>query len=278
MELNHLTDLKAELNKYRPLTKTQIDEINRQKKLEHVWSSNSIEGNTLNRYETATVLETGMTVGGKPIKDYLEVLDLSNAYDYVWDMATKKLPIETIDIRDINRLVTKQTTDRPEEAGVYRAIDVYPNGFPEEKYTNPLDIPQKINDFTDWYNATDNIHPVEKAALAHFKLVSIHPFIDGNGRTSRLLMNFTLMRHGYPIINIMPDKKSRAEYMEVLAESRRTGNADSFVKLVANYEERELRDRLKILKLNNKNLKQAKSESRLKTSTDISKLKNKPKL
>lgn len=267
-DVEELTNLKNEMDKYRPLSKKQMDEINRQKKIEHVWSSNSIEGNTLNEYETESVLETGMTVAGKPIKDYLEVLDLSMAYDYVKDMATNDTPVSVIDIRDINRLVTNKTADRPEDAGVFRSIDVWPNGHADEKYTNPLEIPDEVDKFVSWYNETNFIHPVEKAALAHYKLVSIHPFADGNGRTSRLLMNFTLMRAGYPIINIMPDRASRSEYMESLSESRRSNDSSKFVNLVTSYAREELDERLKILKLNEKNINKAQKQTKLPPNMD----------
>lgn len=200
MEFNEIDRLKTEMDNYRPLSLTEVKEIERQKKMDHIWSSSAIEGNTLTKYETISFLETGLTVSGKPIKDYLEILDLNEAFDFVKELSTQDIQYTLVDIMDINRIATLKTSTSLGEAGKLRRIDVWPNGFPEEKYVSPSKIEDEMKAFLKWYNEDKTLHPVEKAALTHFKLVSIHPFIDGNGRTSRLLMNMELMKHGYPII------------------------------------------------------------------------------
>lgn len=252
MEFNEIDRLKTEMDNYRPLSLTEVKEIERQKKMDHIWSSSAIEGNTLTKYETISFLETGLTVSGKPIKDYLEILDLNEAFDFVKELSTQDIQYTLVDIMDINRIATLKTSTSLGEAGKLRRIDVWPNGFPEEKYVSPSKIEDEMKAFLKWYNEDKTLHPVEKAALTHFKLVSIHPFIDGNGRTSRLLMNMELMKHGYPIINIQPDKESRQEYMEALQVGRNTNDTTKFVKLVSEYVKSELSERIEILKFNQK--------------------------
>lgn len=252
MEFNEIDRLKTEMDNYRPLSLTEVKEIERQKKMDHIWSSSAIEGNTLTKYETISFLETGLTVSGKPIKDYLEILDLNEAFDFVKELSTQDIQYTLVDIMDINRIATLKTSTSLGEAGKLRRIDVWPNGFPEEKYVSPSKIEDEMKYFLKWYNEEKNLHPVEKAALTHFKLVSIHPFIDGNGRTSRLLMNMELMKHGYPIINIQPDKESRQAYMEALQVGRNTNDTTEFVKLVSEYVKSELSERIEILKFNQK--------------------------
>lgn len=252
MEFNEIDRLKTEMDNYRPLSLTEVKEIERQKKMDHIWSSSAIEGNTLTKYETISFLETGLTVSGKPIKDYLEILDLNEAFDFVKELSTQDIQYTLVDIMDINRIATLKTSTSLGEAGKLRRIDVWPNGFPEEKYVSPSKIEDEMKAFLKWYNEDKTLHPVEKAALTHFKLVSIHPFIDGNGRTSRLLMNMELMKHGYPIINIQPDKESRQAYMEALQVGRNTNDTTEFVKLVSDYVKSELSERIDILKFNQK--------------------------
>ncbi|MFK4956370.1 Fic family protein [Lactococcus garvieae] len=252
MEFNEIDRLKTEMDNYRPLSLTEVKEIERQKKMDHIWSSSAIEGNTLTKYETISFLETGLTVSGKPIKDYLEILDLNDAFDFVKELSTQDIQYTLVDIMDINRIATLKTSTTLGEAGKLRRIDVWPNGFPEEKYVSPSKIEDEMKAFLKWYNEDKALHPVEKAALTHFKLVSIHPFIDGNGRTSRLLMNMELMKHGYPIINIQPDKESRQAYMEALQDGRNTNDTTKFVKLVSEYVKSELSERIEILKFNQK--------------------------
>lgn len=278
MEFNEIDRLKTEMDNYRPLSLTEVKEIERQKKMDHIWSSSAIEGNTLTKYETISFLETGLTVSGKPIKDYLEILDLNEAFDFVKELSTQDIQYTLVDIMDINRIATLKTSTSLGEAGKLRRIDVWPNGFPEEKYVSPSKIEDEMKAFLKWYNEDKALHPVEKAALTHFKLVSIHPFIDGNGRTSRLLMNMELMKHGYPIINIQPDKESRQEYMEALQVGRNTNDTTKFVKLVSEYVKSELSERIEILKFNQKeDIKLEKnSQSSIFSSFESKVLDNKP--
>jgi Fic family protein len=243
------------------LTKEQVEAIEREKKIEHVWSSNALEGGTLDKYETASILETGATIHGTPVKDVLETLDLGNAFDFVQELAIGKTELTEEIIQKINQLVTVKTADKVELAGMYRLNNAYPFGVAGVHYTDPFLIRQEMGNLLWWNeNVAKKLHPVEYAALLHQKFVTIHPFTDGNGRTARLLMEFALTSNGFPITNIQPDSATREIYMETLAESQRTGNTESFVELVASYVEQELNERIQIIELNEKNIRDAKEE------------------
>lgn len=244
--------------------KKQVEQLDANIRIEHVWSSNAIEGSTLNRYETASILNTGMTVHGASLRDTMAAVDLNEAYDYMMDLASRKQPLTTVIIRDLNRLVMLKNTDERSQAGAYRVIDVWPNGQEDQPYTAPTEIPFKIQELIDWsQKAVNQLHPVQYAADLHHKFVSIHPFVDGNGRTARLLMNLALSEAGYPVVSIMPDKKSRNEYMEALATSRATGNLIPFEELVADYTISTLKKRINILRQNEKNIEEARQETNL---------------
>lgn len=263
-KLNLLTSLQHKMNQYRPLSKKQVELLEKDVRIEHVWSSNAIEGSTLNRYETASILNTGMTVHGASLKDTMAAVDLNEAYDYMMDLASQKQALTTITIRDLNRLVMLKNTDQHSQAGAYRVINVWPNGQEDRPYTTPTEISFKMQELVEWANkAVDQLHPVQYAADLHQKFVSIHPFVDGNRRTARLLMNFALAGAGYPVISIMPDKKSRNEYMDALAMSRETGNLVPFETLVANYVIATLEKRIAILRQNEKNIAEANKETKL---------------
>lgn len=262
--LNEVSDLKLEMSKYRPLSKTQAEQLEKDIRIEHVWSSNAIEGSTLSRYETASIIDTGMTVHNVPLKDAMAAVDLNQAYDYMMDLVSRKQPLNVTTIRDLNRLVMLKNTDERSEAGAYRAIEVWPNGREDRHYTSPLDIPFKMQELVKWSNVASNEeHPVKYAADLHYRFVSIHPFIDGNGRTARLLMNFALTQSGYLVISIEPDKDSRRKYMEALSNAQDTGDVGPFEKLVATYTKNTLEKRLEILKQNEKNLEMAKKDTML---------------
>lgn len=265
MTFSQLTDLKQKMDRFRPLTKDEIKSIEKEKKFDHVQSSNAIEGSSLTKYETAALLETGLTVHGKPLADHLAAIDLSRAYDYVQELATGKLPLDEIAIRDINRLVTySDDPTKRQAAGQYRQIEVWPNGVPEVHYAKTTEIPNKMYELLEWYHSIeDKEHPVKIAALLHLKFVTIHPFRDGNVRTARLLMNFELVKHGYLIINIQPDKDSRTAYMKALRVAQVKKQNDEFLNLVADYEEFELNDRIQLLTRIEKERKIAAKQTRL---------------
>ena len=258
MDFEKLNQLKQEMDSYRPLTKEQLDGINKHKKIEHVWSSTALEGGTLSKYETASILETGMTVHGVPVKDILETLDLGKAYDHMEELAVGEAALTADDIQDLNRLATVKTVDKIEYAGIYRLAPAYPRGVPGVSYTDYHLIHQAMDNLIWWNDEIGKtLHSVQQAAELHQRFVTIHPFPDGNGRVARLLMNTILTRNGYPIVNIQPDPESRVEYMETLAESQRTGDIEPFIQLVSEYVEKELEERIQVLQTNESNIQKS---------------------
>lgn len=262
--LKQATAKRDEMNKYRPLSKQQAELLEQDIKIEHVWSSNAIEGSSLSRYETASIIDTGMTVHQVPIKDVLAAIDLTQAYDYMMDLAANKQPLTVSTIRDLNRLVMLKNTDDPAQAGAYRVVEVWPQGREDRHYVTPIDIALKVQNLVEWANsAVQILHPVEYAAELHYRFVTIHPFIDGNGRTARLLMNLALTEAGYPVINIQPDKTAGSEYMKALSHAQDTDDLLPFKILVAEYVNKALDKRLDILRLNQKNIEVAALETNL---------------
>lgn len=257
-----LSKLRQELDHYRPLDKQQLKLLDQDIRIEHVWSSNAIEGSKLGRFETEEIINRGMTSGGESVGDILAAIDLNQAYDYMLDLASRDQPLTQIAIRDINKIVLAKSN--PEWGGIYRAVEVHPAGIKFRPYAEPFDIEPEMNDLIEWsHTANKELHPVQYAADLHYKFVTIHPFRDGNGRTARLLMNFALTEKGYPIINIKPDKKSRDEYLNTLLECQKSGNPSAFEELVAHYSEQTLEKRINILKLNEKNIEDAKKQTNL---------------
>jgi len=260
-QLKQLTDLKMQLSGYRPLSEKQVAQLEREIRVEHVWSSNAIEGNRMTMFETRSILDAGMTVHELPIKSVLETLDLGSAYDYMLDLVTRMQPLTQTTIRDLNRIATMKTADTVNEAGVYRAVNVWPNGREDRPYTAPFDIRPAMADLITWSTtAQQQLHPVQYAAELHFRFVTIHPFIDGNGRTARLLMNFALLQAGYPIINVQPEKNSRKAYMAALETGQVNHDSQAFTRLIMTYVTASLTNRLQILKLNQQNINDAQND------------------
>ena len=179
------------------------------------WSSNAIEGNSLTESETKVVLEDGLTVAGKPIRDYYEATGHANAYDSMWTLIDPSYPIREADICNLHRLFYAGVDEA--HAGVYRDQRVFISG---SRFTPPPSekIPGQMRAFVDWLaSAAEELHPVVYAAEAHKRFVFIHPFIDGNGRVSRLLMNLCLLRKGYTLAIVPPIL--RGEYIQLLEKA-----------------------------------------------------------
>ena len=207
--IDHIRDKKKKLDALRPLSPEALANLDAWYDVELTYTSNAIEGNTLTRQETALVLEKGITVRGKPLKDHQEAVDHFDALRFVRELVREQRPISEADIRDIHRLVVAGTLK--DEAGKYSH---YPRRIAGSVAVlpNPATVPALMGEFGQWL-AQAKAGP-ENAIQAHLKLVSVHPFSDGNGRTARLLMNLLLMRAGYPPIIIRPE--DRAEYLDGL--------------------------------------------------------------
>jgi fic family protein len=261
MDTNKLTELRKEIDKYRPLDSDQIRALNKDIRVEHIWSSNAIEGSKIDKFETEAIINKGITIHGESIGDVLSTIDLNEAYDYMLDLASHKQPLSQTTIRDLNRLALAKTD--PEWGGEYRALEVHPAKTDFNPYTEPFDIRPEMDNLIEWSRkAQKEMHPVKYAADLHYKFVTIHPFRDGNGRTARLLMSLALTENGYPVVNIMPDKESREEYMETLLDSQKRHDPTAFEDLVGKYTERTLKKRIQILQLNEKNKEEAREETR----------------
>ena len=190
-----IDSLKNKLDAQRPLSPFVGKNLQEDLILRWTYHSNAIEGNTLTLLETKVVLE-GITVGGKALREHFEALNHRNAIYYVEDIIKKEEPFSEWQIRNIHQLILKNIDD--ENAGRYRQQNVLISGTT----TTPPDytlLNDKMAQFVDWYNTEAYLmHPIERAAKVHANFVGIHPFIDGNGRTSRLLMNLELMKASYP--------------------------------------------------------------------------------
>ena len=221
-------DLKAKLDQHRPLSPAIVRNLHEDLILRWTYHSNAIEGNTLTLLETKVVLE-GITVGGKALREHFEAINHRDAILYVEDIIKKNEPFSEWQIRNIHQLILKNIDD--ENAGRYRQQNVLISGAT----TNPPDytlLNDKMAQFIDWYNTdAHKLHPLERAAKVHADFVGIHPFIDGNGRTSRLLMNLELLKAGYPPSVITVD--NRLAYYEALDQWMAYGNTEPFMNLVA---------------------------------------------
>lgn len=223
-----IDDLKAKLDQHRPLSAAIVKNLHEDLILRWTYHSNAIEGNTLTLLETKVVLE-GITVGGKALREHFEAINHRDAILYVEDIIKKQEPFSEWQIRNIHQLILKNIDD--ENAGRYRQQNVLISGAT----TNPPDhtlLNDKMAQFIDWYNRdAHTLHPIERAAKVHADFVGIHPFIDGNGRTSRLLMNLELMKAGYPpsVITV----ENRLAYYEALDQWMAYGNSEPFNNLVA---------------------------------------------
>lgn len=232
--LTRIEEKKAKLDSLRPLPAAAVSRLKDQFTVEWIYNSNAIEGSTLTLRETQLILETGMTIGGKSLREHFEVINHKDAIEYMESLANQGEPI-TFHVRQIHKLVLSQIDD--ENAGQYRKTQVRIVGaqhVPPESW----DIPHRMADWENWLKDSEKkIHPVELAALAHHRLTEIHPFIDGNGRTARLVMNLILFRHGYPPAIIL--RVNRKQYYGVLMQAD-SGKTEPLVNFVGRAVERSL--------------------------------------
>ncbi|WP_026895841.1 Fic family protein [Clostridiisalibacter paucivorans] len=240
--LKEIEEKKSLLDSKRPLPEYTVKSIRENLLLEWTYNSNAIEGNTLTFKETKVVLE-GITVGGKTLREHLEVINHKEAILYVEEIVKDKEPLSEWQIKNIHRLVLKGIYD--EYAGTYRNQNVIISGV-EHKPPNFLVVPKEMEKLIEWYKTgTQNLHPVERAAYLHGKFIGIHLFVDGNGRTARLLLNLELMKDGYVPIVIQNNK--RIEYYNALDKAHTTNNYNDFIKLVAQEVKRSLDQYLELI-------------------------------
>ena len=225
--LSNIQKKKEQLDAARPLPKHTLRTLQEKLFLEWTYNSNAIEGNTLTLNETKVVLE-GVTVGGKTLREHLEVINHRDAIRYVEEIITNQEPLSEWQIKNLHRLVLKGIDDT--YAGVYREEQVFISGA---KHVPPvaLLIQDKMEDMVDWYqNEGSNLNAIERGAVLHAVFVGIHPFIDGNGRTARILLNLELMKDGYPPVVIKVE--NRLAYYEALDKAHTTNDYCDSISLV----------------------------------------------
>lgn len=221
--LTSIAAKKKRLGELRPVSPKALANLEHYYDIELTYTSNAIEGNTLSPVETTLVIEKGITISGKPLKDYLEALDHYDAIRYVRELARLKTPLTESDVRNLHRLVMQRSA--PEIAGQctdqarYVRTETGRHSFP-----SPAEIPALRGDFAAWLGTAPNTP--EAAFTAHRRLVGIHPFSDGNGRTARLLMNLILIRSGYPPVAVRPE--DRLEYIRSLQQEQAGQGSESF--------------------------------------------------
>jgi Fic family protein len=225
--LSDIEQKKAELDRLRPLSPHALANLEHAYDLELTYTSNAIEGNALTQIETSLVIEKGVTIGGKRLKDHLEAIDHYDAILYVRDIAQRTSRLSEFDVRNLHSLVTRRSdpkiAGRYADAGRYVITDTGRHAFP-----SPAEVPALMGDFSAWLGAAP-ANPAT-AFAAHRRLADIHPFNDGNGRTARLLMNLILIRGGYPPIAVRPE--DRLAYLQALQRAQAGQGDEAFRRLL----------------------------------------------
>jgi Fic family protein len=228
MKISDLTLKKQLLDRFRPLNAALAANLDDWFRVELTYTSNALEGNTLTRLETAIVLEKGLTVGGKTLREHLEATNHANALDVVRRLASGNIrDLNTRNILTIHEIVLRSIDE--EGAGHFRSVPVRISGS-RVILPNPMKVPALMDDFEAWLQSDHGLHPVELAMEAHYRLVTIHPFVDGNGRTARLLMNLILLMGGYPPAIIR--KQQRLAYLSSLEKAQLGGSKADFEAMI----------------------------------------------
>ena len=240
MDYKKLTEKKKKLDKHRPFDTNLVKNLEEWFRIELTYTSNAIEGNTLSRAETALVVEKGLTIGGKSIIEHLEASNHAAALDFIKEqIKLKPSDLKEKDILKIHEIILDRIDK--ENAGIYRRVPVRISGS-AVVLPNPRKVQDLMDEFFKWLKKEDKMHAVELAAEAHYRFVTIHPFIDGNGRTARILMNMILMMKGYPPAIIR--KNDRLAYIKSLEKPQLVnGEGDSkndHFKLIASAVDRSL--------------------------------------
>jgi Fic family protein len=240
-----IDELKKRLDAHRPLPPEAVQNLKAVYRVELTHHSNAIEGNTLTLHETKLVLEEGLTIGGKTLREHFEIINHGEAIDYIEELVEQKVTLTEQVIKDIHSLIMKNIDER--NKGRYRTINVRIAGS-QHQPVHFLKVPERMQDMLDWFHREkERLHPVELAARLHFKFVYIHPFVDGNGRTARLLMNMVLMQKGFPPVILKSEPKKRMAYYEALETASVQGDISPFIRLVAEESKESLQRYLSVL-------------------------------
>ncbi|MBL7893204.1 MAG: Fic family protein [Bacteroidia bacterium] len=243
--LDEIDMLKAEWETIKPLSKAQLHNLGEYFDIAYTYESNRIEGNTLTMQETALVVNKGITIGGRSMREHLEAINHQHAIDYIKDIIHSKYKFDERLVKDIHALVLRGIDN--ENAGRYRDVNVRISGsrhVPSEYYK----LPELMHGYFSYYKRSKKMHPVLLAANMHEKLVTIHPFIDGNGRTARLIMNLILLQNGYTIAIIPGDDKSRFAYYDALEKIQTQEGNTAYILFIARQVKNSLMEFIKAVK------------------------------
>jgi len=245
-KIKDIDRLQEEINKHRPLSSHAVKQIREYYRIGLTYTSNAIEGNSLTETETKIILEDGITIGGKSIREHQEAIGHSEAYDLLFALAKSKTITEK-DIKKLHRAFYYRIDDS--KAGVYRKVPVFISGT-DYIPPRPEEVPDLMKKLCDRIPALKGkYHPVELSALIHGEFVTIHPFVDGNGRTARLLMNLALLQEKYVITLIPP--VLRGEYIDTLKEYNK-GKSRAFVNFISAMVYETQKDYLRLLEALNR--------------------------
>lgn len=233
--LKEIDILKTKLDTYRQFDSYRITQA---LELEYTFESNRIEGNTMTLRETDMVINEGLTISGKSMREHLEAINHHEAIGFIKDLMQRNISLNERDLLSIHNLILRGII--PEDAGRYRKVQVMIKGS-SHMPPQPYMVAKDMEDYFIWYETNKNkLHPVILAAEMHERLVTIHPFIDGNGRTSRLVMNLILLQKGYIIANIKGDYDSHMQYYQTLETAQTKNNKEDFLLFVAQIEKENL--------------------------------------
>jgi Fic family protein len=226
-DFKKLDELKLKLDSFRPLDLSIVKNLHEDLVLRWTYHSNAIEGNTLTLKETKVALE-GITIGGKTLREHFEAINHKDAILFMEDLAQKEERLSEYSIKQIHSLILKNIDD--ENKGKYRTTNVIISGA-EHKPPQSFEVQSKMQEFIKKYNENiTKLHPIELASFMHIEFVKIHPFIDGNGRTSRLLMNLELIKAGFPPVVI--ELEDRLEYYKALDIAHTENDYKPFLELM----------------------------------------------
>lgn len=244
MEFTKIDALTAQIRSMRPLNQSELQRLHEEFMIENTYDSNAIEGNTLTLQETALILQNGITIAEKPLRDHLEAIGHKDAFFYVMELADRKEPLTEHSIKDIHALVLMNDAAN---RGVYRRLPVRIMGAthtPPQPYMVPVEMERLIAEYEEM---KQDKHILEAIGMLHLLFEGIHPFIDGNGRTGRLILNLELIKAGMLPINIK--FTDRRKHYNCFEEYYQNGNAEAMIQMITEYEIEALENRIAILSM-----------------------------
>lgn len=241
--LAQIDHLKQRISQLRPLSASEVQRLREEFIIESSYNSNAIEGNTITLRETMLILKEGVTIAEKPIREHLDIIGFKDAFNYIYELVANNEPLTERTIKDIHSLVLMSNA---ENRGVYRKIPARILGAENEPAPPYLIAEEMVALIAKYQQKLTALHPLEAISWLHLAFESIHPFIDGNGRTGRLLLNFELLKQGYLPVDIK--FTDRAKYYQCFDEYHQNQqDVSALLSLITDYELKELERYLAIL-------------------------------